>query len=334
MARLLRAVQDLSLARSLEEVQIIVRTAARELTHCDGASFVLRDNGKCYYLDEDAIEPLWKGMRFPMEACVSGWSMLNRKQAIIPDIYTDERVPHEAYRPTFVKSMVMVPIRTASPIGAIGNYWADQRHPGEHEVALLQALADSTSIAMENVAVYAELEQRVIDRTAQLVEANAEIQRLSLTDELTKLNNRRGFFHAAEAALAASRRRDEASALVFIDVDGLKPVNDKLGHEMGDQLIVDMARVLQSTLREADVVARLGGDEFCALLVDTDHTDVVRARLEQAIARFNAESNRPYRLSASMGIAESPATDSSSLDRLMAIADELMYEVKRTRSTR
>jgi hypothetical protein len=127
MARLVQAVQELSLTRSLPEVQRIVRTAARELTGCDGASFVLRDDDKCYYADENAIAPLWKGSRFPLEACVSGWAMLNRDSAVIPDIYRDVRVPHEAYRPTFVKSLVMVPIRKLDPIGAIGNYWANER---------------------------------------------------------------------------------------------------------------------------------------------------------------------------------------------------------------
>jgi GAF domain-containing protein len=88
MVRLLQAVQELSLARSLPEIQRIVRTAARELTGCDGATVVLRDNGKCHYADEDAIAPLWKGSRFPMEICISGWAMLNRDAAVIPDIFS------------------------------------------------------------------------------------------------------------------------------------------------------------------------------------------------------------------------------------------------------
>ena len=71
MQLLLRAVQDLSLARSLPKIQAIVKTTARELTGCDGASFVLKDNGFCYYADEYAIAPLWKGSRFPLETCVS-----------------------------------------------------------------------------------------------------------------------------------------------------------------------------------------------------------------------------------------------------------------------
>ncbi len=89
MTRLVQAVQELSLARSLPEVQRIVRTSARQLTGCDGASFVLRDDGMCFYADEDAITPLWKGSRFPMEICVSGWAMINRDSAVIPDIYSD-----------------------------------------------------------------------------------------------------------------------------------------------------------------------------------------------------------------------------------------------------
>ena len=138
MERLIGAVQELSLARDLATIQRIVRTTARELTGADGATFVLRDNGYCYYADEDAISPLWKSRRFPIQTCISGWAMLNRKPAEIEDIYRDARIPHEAYRPTFVKSLAMVPIRTLDPVGAIGNYWAAIRQPSEQEVRLLQ----------------------------------------------------------------------------------------------------------------------------------------------------------------------------------------------------
>ncbi len=215
MEHLLQAVQELSLARSLPEVQRIVSTAARELTGCDGATLVLRDNAECYYADEDAIAPLWKGSRFPIESCISGWAMLNRDAAVIPDIYRDPRIPHAIYRPTFVKSLVMVPIRKLDPIWAIGNYWAHQHQPSEQEISLLQALADSTSIAIEHVRVYSELEQRVRDRTAALEKANEEIRELSVTDELTKLNNRRGFYLLAEPALGAARRQGSNLLLAF-----------------------------------------------------------------------------------------------------------------------
>ena len=169
-------VQQLSLARSIEAIQEIVRRGARALVHADGATFVLRDGDQCHYADEDAIAPLWKGKRFPMSACVSGWVMAHRQPAAIPDIYADPRVPTEAYRPTFVKSMVMVPIRTLDPLGAIGTYWAEPHEASEDDIALLQALADSTSVAMQNVQLLAELEQRVHERTTELQDANAELE--------------------------------------------------------------------------------------------------------------------------------------------------------------
>ncbi|MET4430177.1 sensor domain-containing diguanylate cyclase [Mycolicibacterium sp. 624] len=334
MERLLRAVQELSLARSLPDVQRIVRTAARELTGCDGATFVLRDDDMCFYADEDAIAPLWKGNRFPMDICISGWAMLNRDAAVIPDIYRDARIPHAAYRPTFVKSLVMVPIRKLDPVGAIGTYWAHERQPSEQDVSLLQALADSTSIAMENIQVHAELEQRVRDRTAELEAANEEIQQLLVTDLLTGVNNRRGFYLLAGPALHAARRDGRNCILAFIDVDGLKRVNDEKGHSVGDALLTDVAQVLHATVRQSDILARMGGDEFCVLVTDPEaDPGVLRRQLLDALSGFNAMETRPYRLSTSIGLMRVPATDTSTVDELLARADALMYEEKRTRVT-
>ena len=168
MEQLVEVVQKLSLARNLEEIMEIVRHAARSITGADGATFVLRDGDKCFYAEEDAISPLWKGQRFPMSACISGWAMLNRQAAVIENIYADSRIPADAYRPTFVKSLAMVPIRTIDPVGAIGTYWASRRLPTPEQVKLLQALADTTAVAMENIRIYLELEQRVQQRTSEL----------------------------------------------------------------------------------------------------------------------------------------------------------------------
>lgn len=169
---LIAAIQELSLARELSQIMNIVRHCARQLTGADGATFVLKDGTYCYYADEDAIEPLWKGSRFPMSSCISGWVMMNRTPAVIPDIFADPRIPVEAYRPTFVKSLAMVPIRVNAPIAAIGNYWASHHQATEREIALLQALANSTCVAMENIEVRNELERRVDARTRELKTAN------------------------------------------------------------------------------------------------------------------------------------------------------------------
>lgn len=165
---LVSAIQRLSLARSLPDIQAIVRVAARRLTGADGATFVLRDGAQCFYADEDAISPLWKGRRFPMRQCVSGWVMTHGESVIIEDIFTDPRVPADDYRPTFVKSLAMVPIRTIDSVGAIGSYWATRRRPGQQEVDLLQALADSTAVALENIRAYQELEEARLETLQRL----------------------------------------------------------------------------------------------------------------------------------------------------------------------
>jgi signal transduction histidine kinase len=177
--RLVAAVQALSLARNLDTIIEIVRKSARELSNSDGATFILKDGDKCFYVDEDAIGPLWKGQRFPANTCVSGWAMTNRRPAIVKDISADPRIPYEAYRETFVKSLVVVPIRATNPIGAVGIYWAARHVASDFEIEMLQALANSTAVAMENVQLYGELEQRVADRTRQLEDTNRELETFS-----------------------------------------------------------------------------------------------------------------------------------------------------------
>jgi signal transduction histidine kinase len=179
LLQLVSVVQRLSLARDLSTIIEIVRHAARALVHADGATFVLRDADRCFYVDEDAIGSLWKGQRFPMNACISGWTMLNRQPAVIEDIYQDSRIPHDAYRSTFVKSLVMTPIRTVAPVGAIGVYWATAHLATREETELLQALADSTSIAIEAADVFANLERKVAERTAEVNRRNTELEVLN-----------------------------------------------------------------------------------------------------------------------------------------------------------
>ncbi|HVM41776.1 MAG TPA: HAMP domain-containing sensor histidine kinase [Acidimicrobiia bacterium] len=176
MERLVDAVPRLASTRTVDQIVDIVRSVARDLTGADGATFVLRDNDKCYYVDEDAIGPLWKGQRFPIETCISGWAMLNRQVVTIEDITVDPRIPLDAYRPTFVKSLAMVPIRTDDPLGAIGNYWARHYQPTATEIRLLQALADTTAVALENVRIVEGLEEIVGRRTDELSSAYADLQ--------------------------------------------------------------------------------------------------------------------------------------------------------------
>jgi hypothetical protein len=176
LEELIEAVQDLTVARDADDVAAIVRGAARRLVAADGATLVLREGETCHYVDEDAIGPLWKGQRFPLEACISGWAMLHRTPAVVPDIYADPRIPADAYRRTFVKSLAVVPIRVAEPLGAIGAYWAAPHTADDLDVRLLQTLAEATARAIENVQLLEDLEARVRQRTVELEEANRELE--------------------------------------------------------------------------------------------------------------------------------------------------------------
>jgi signal transduction histidine kinase len=158
-ARLLTAIRDLSFARDLPSITEVVRVAARDLTGADGVTFVLRVEGHCFYAAENAIGPLWQGRRFPLEQCISGWVMLHASPAIIEDIYQDPRIPHDAYRPTFVHSLAMVPVRREAPVAAIGMYWAAHHLATTEELGVAEMLADAVSLALSNVTLYEELQR-------------------------------------------------------------------------------------------------------------------------------------------------------------------------------
>ncbi|WP_235091204.1 sensor histidine kinase [Sphingomonas lutea] len=139
-------------ARSVDELVAVLRGHARRLIGADGIAIILRDGECCHYVEEDAIGPLWKGGRFPLESCVSGWAMVNRRTAVIADILADSRVPHEAYRGTFVRSMAMAPMGGPDPRGALGAYWAQAHVACEAEVNILERLADVAGEALNRLA--------------------------------------------------------------------------------------------------------------------------------------------------------------------------------------
>ncbi len=153
-AKLLGAAVDrLGAAASLDDIIAIVRSTARSVCSADGVAFVLRDGNKCHYVEEDAIGPLWKGQKFPIETCISGWCMLNDKIAAIDDIFVDPRIPHDVYRKTFVKSLVMVPIGREPVRAAMGTYWNEKGAFSEHDITAVQTLATAVSEAMQKIGV-------------------------------------------------------------------------------------------------------------------------------------------------------------------------------------
>jgi two-component system, cell cycle sensor histidine kinase and response regulator CckA len=192
---LVSVVRDLAKARSFEEVQAVIRDRTRALFASDGVALVLREGDQVRYVDEDAIGPLWKGQRFPINACVSGVAIRTREPVLVTDIFADPRVPAEPYVGTFVKSLAMVPVGREDPIGAIGVYWSEHHEVTDQEDQLLRALAAAAAVAIENARLIERLESEkrfsysvidslpglffFIDETPRLVRWNRNVTRVT-----------------------------------------------------------------------------------------------------------------------------------------------------------
>jgi diguanylate cyclase (GGDEF)-like protein len=164
--------------------------------------------------------------------------------------------------------------------------------------------------------------------------AREHLAELSNRDELTTLYNRRGFVTLAEQWLRLAARTKRTPLLLFVDVNGMKPVNDRLGHAMGDRMLRDTADLLRATFRDSDIVARLGGDEFVVLAVDAlpNHAALLQERLQRNIERFNQTVQRPFVVSMSVGVSVWDPAQPRSVAELLAEADARMYEAKRRRT--
>jgi GAF domain-containing protein len=139
-ALIAQAQKQLAIAASQAAVIETVREHARGICQSDGITFVLREGQMCHYVEEDAIGPLWKGQKFPLSACISGWAMTHGETAVIEDVFADPRIPYDAYLPTFLKSLIMTPVGTRH-VAAIGAYWKSKRQFSDLEIMTVKTFA-------------------------------------------------------------------------------------------------------------------------------------------------------------------------------------------------
>jgi diguanylate cyclase (GGDEF)-like protein len=199
-------------------------------------------------------------------------------------------------------------------------------------INLLEELAAATVTEIElrhALRLGAESQIKLERAVAQLSSMHAVAELQSRLDHATGLLNRRGFVAAAEEALD----RGGATVMVYADLDGLKEINDTLGHEAGDAAIAAAADVLRWSFRSTDILARLGGDEFSVLLTDVDATCAAAlvARVEDEVRRFNDGSQHRWTLSLSIGFVANHDDDPTSIDAMLVEADAKMYAIKRAR---
>jgi diguanylate cyclase (GGDEF)-like protein len=190
------------------------------------------------------------------------------------------------------------------------------------------AIKDSQGRGLGRLVVLRDVTERRI--------AVETVRRLSLTDELTGLLNRRGFMNLAEQQLRTALRTRNRVWLLFADLDDLKGINDRLGHEAGDRALREIAGLLKAApFRESDVVARLGGDEFAVLATEISVMDgeTLADRFEHSVAFANEMPGRELALSVSVGVSVFDPDEPEALDELIVQADRRMYRAKYSRGT-
>ena len=194
----------------------------------------------------------------------------------------------------------------------------------------VRAGSDTTLLDAAESTVIRDLLRRALQCATKQYLVQTELSNLALMDELTGLYNRRGFLALADRQLRLARRSDRSLLLFFIDVDGLKEINDFFGHSEGDAALVWTAEALEATFRDSDVIARIGGDEFAALAIEASGQSEgsIRERLTEYLSSVSRKDG-DYRFSVSLGTARFDPWNPVSIRELIAEADRAMYEQKR-----
>ena len=265
-------------------------------------------------LSVDADRPEGRGM--------SGTAFRTRQPCICNDYVNDSRVSafHAVVRADGARSGAAFPLITHDKAVGVMIYMSTEQDTFTSEfVELLQRLADNVSFAMEN-----------FDRADEKNEADERIEYLASHDSLTDLPNRETFNGLLRGAIDEAQRHDHRFALLFIDLDRFKVINDSLGHEAGDLLLLEVANRLRNALRSSDVVARLGGDEFVVILDQCGRIDDVQhiaTELLAALAKPMELAGHECHTTASIGIAMYPANGADA-QTLTKNADMAMYLAK------
>jgi diguanylate cyclase (GGDEF)-like protein len=253
---------------------------------------------------------------------LSGTAFRSRQACISNDYLADQRSSafHAIIRSDGAKSGAAFPLLVRGQAVGVMLFLSSEKDTFTPEFAeLLQRLADNVSFALEN-----------FDRADEKTKADERIEYLASHDSLTNLPNREMFNELLRYAIEAADRYQRRFAVLFIDLDRFKVINDSLGHDAGDLLLVEIANRLRQTLRSSDVVARLGGDEFVVLLEETSEShDIERIahNLLSVLSQPMQLSGHECHTTASIGIAMYP-TDGTDVQTLTKNADMAMYLAK------
>ncbi|HLO64073.1 MAG TPA: GGDEF domain-containing protein [Azonexus sp.] len=263
-------------------------------------------------------------------------------------ILRDIELPRTAKRNTGQHgSILSISFPLEQPWGALSVLWESVQddHRLEFCEEVLGAMAELSGAAMSNIVNRMMLEEKAVateeaskavteELVQELKRKELEVREkhhVAITDVLTGLLNRRGFYERAEQGLRLARRQGLECAVIYADMDGLKNINDQFGHVTGDACLRAAAQVFQDCFRESDVVARLGGDEFAAFSMDAANAEVIVERLVQKTKEAFELGALPHPVSFSIGVISCDPTSEQPLAEFLSMADQAMYEQKRKR---
>lgn len=245
---LVSAIEKLAGAGAIDDVVATLRSTARRLIGADGIAVILREQEQCWYVEEDAVGPLWKGQKFALASCISGWAMLHKQSVVIEDIRADDRIPQNLYQDTFVRSLLMVPVRSDDPIGAIGAYWSDPYRATDAQVQTLERLARATATAMENVRLVAALSNALADAELARDELRHRVKNAyTAAQALATLTLPMEHYRALNARIAALARAHQL-------------LDEQLAHQESISLADLVAAELEPYRNEGHGRLQLGGD--------------------------------------------------------------------------
>ena len=293
-----------------------VATRVQALTGAEGAIVELAEADEMVYRAAAGIAKNQLGLRLGRNGSLSGLCLIEAAILECLDSETDPRVDREACRRVGLRSMLVAPLRyDNTSVGVLKIASARAGAFGARDKHLLTLMTDLSGAAIYKASDFKELYERATQ------------------DPLTGLGNRALFYDRLRQGLRLAARRKTGLGLITLDMDNLKPTNDRFGHQAGDAAICETARRLRHVCRQVDAVARLGGDEFGVVLLDVPD----RISVEQQSKRISAEIDAPFHLGehvlplgASLGTAFY-SEDGEDAVSLVEKADQAMYAAKRTR---
>ncbi len=304
---------DEIMQRAVHESGAILKADAITISLLQDGSFVVKYG---YNIPEEFIGAHISAERFKS----SHYAVSGRDIIVFNDAYNDDRLSQEDIRKFGIRSLLAAPlISRGDVLGVINFYSAFPFYFNDDYVDFARKLSASLSLALANARLYND---------RMLIEE--EMRHMAHHDALTDLPNRRLFIDIIRIESAQARRHRTSMALLFMDLDRFKEINDTLGHEVGDMLLKEVTTRLKATVRESDTVARTGGDEFNIILADITKAEVIGDITRKIIESFRKPfllAGHELHMTTSIGISVYP-DDSEDMDTLFRYADIAMYYAK------